>query len=93
MANTSSVTVRLSHGNFMLWRAQMFTHLRSHSLLGHIDSSLIVPAKTITTTTGDGDARRTTEVVNPDYATWYVHDQTVLDYILSTVTEDIWLTS
>jgi hypothetical protein len=93
MANTSSVTVRLSHGNFMLWRAQMFTHLRSHSLLGHIDGSLIVPAETITTTTGDGDARRTTEVVNPDYATWYVRDQTVLDYILSTVTEDIWLTS
>jgi hypothetical protein len=81
--------VLLGHGNFMLWKAQLLTHLRSHSLLGHIDGSTIVPVETITKTTGDGDDRRTEEVVNPDYATWYVRDQTVLGCILATVTEDI----
>lgn len=89
MPVTSSVTVRLGHGNFMLWRAQMFTHLRSHSLLGHIDGTLTVPAETIVTTTGEGAERQTVETVNPDYATWYVRDQTVLGCILATVTEDI----
>ena len=28
MPVTSSVTVRLNHTNYMLWRAQMITHLR-----------------------------------------------------------------
>jgi hypothetical protein len=70
MAITSAVTVRLGQGNFMLWRAQMYTHLRSHSLLGYIDGSLVVPAETISNTTGDSEARRTEEIVNPYYATW-----------------------
>jgi hypothetical protein len=78
MPITSSVTVRLGHGNFMLWKAQLLTHLRSHSLLGHIDGSTIVPAETVTKTTGDGDDRRTEEVVNPDYATWYVRTRPCL---------------
>jgi hypothetical protein len=33
----SAVTVRLSNDNFMLWQAQMLTHLRGNSLLGYID--------------------------------------------------------
>ena len=70
MAITSSVTVRLGHTTFMLWKAQMLTHLRSHSLLGLIDSSLTAPAQTIVTTTGEGEMRRSEEIVNPDYATW-----------------------
>jgi hypothetical protein len=89
MAVTSSVTVRLGHNNYMLWRAQMLTHLRSHSLLGHIDGSLIVPAETISTTVGEGQDSHTVETVNPDFATWYIRDQTVLGGILATVTEDI----
>ena len=89
MAITSSVTVRLGHNNFMLWKAQMLTHLRSHSLLGHVDGSLAVPAPTIVITTGEGETRHTEEIINPDFATWYVRDQTVLGGILATVTEDI----
>ncbi|KAK1630411.1 hypothetical protein QYE76_004726 [Lolium multiflorum] len=49
----------------------------------------VVPAETISNTTGDGEARRTEEIVNPDYATWYVRDQAVLSGILATVTEDV----
>jgi hypothetical protein len=69
MPISSTVTVRLGHGNFMPWKAQMFTHLRSHSLLGHIDGSLAMHAETIVTTIGDGEALQTVEAVNPDYAT------------------------
>jgi hypothetical protein len=75
--------------NFMLWKAQMLTHLRSHSLLGHIDGSVNAPAEMIKTTTGEGAERQTVETVNPEFATWYIRDQTVLSGILATVTEDI----
>ena len=81
----SAVTVRLSTANFMLWQAQMLTHLRGHSLLGYIDGSIQAPEATIFTTTEDGRS----EVVNPEYATWYVCDQTVLSGFFSTVTEEV----
>ncbi|KAK1683876.1 hypothetical protein QYE76_044724 [Lolium multiflorum] len=89
MPITSSVTVKLGHGNFMLWKAQMLVHLRSHSLLSHVDGTAAVPDENIVTTTGDGDDRRTVQTVNPEFATWYIRDQTVLSGILATVTEDI----
>jgi hypothetical protein len=44
-----------------------------------------VPTKTIFTTTNI----RRSDVVNPDYATWYVRDQTVLGGFFSTVTEEV----
>jgi hypothetical protein len=81
----SSVTVKLSNSNFMLWQAQMLTHLRGHSLLGYIDGSIEAPAETIFNTT---DAGRS-EVVNPEYATWYIRDQTVKGGFFSTVTEEV----
>ena len=70
MATTSSVTIRLGYGNFIPWKMQMFTHLWKHSLLSHVDDSLIVPAETISTTSGEGEAQQTMEINNPDYATW-----------------------
>jgi hypothetical protein len=82
---TAAVTVKLSVANFMLWQAQMLTHLRGHSLLGFIDGSIKAPKATIVTTTDKGRS----EVVNPKYATWYVCDQTMLSGFFSTVTEEI----
>jgi hypothetical protein len=81
----ASVTVKLSATNFVMWQAQILTHLRGHCLLGHIDGSLDSPSETIFTNTDVGRS----EVVNPDYATWYVRDQVVLGGFFSTVTEEV----
>ncbi|KAK1601132.1 hypothetical protein QYE76_007893 [Lolium multiflorum] len=90
MPVTSSVTVRLNHTNYMLWRAQMITHLRSHPhLLGHITGSTQAPPSFIEEVTGTGDDRITSQVTNPEYATWYVRDQTVLSGFFATVTEEV----
>jgi hypothetical protein len=89
MPVTSSVTVRLNYANFMPWRAQMVAHLRSHVLLGHIDGSVVAPSPTVASTVGTGDEAVTTQVTNPDYATWFVRDQTVLSGLLATVTEEV----
>jgi hypothetical protein len=48
---TAAITIKLSVTNFMLWQAQMLTHLRGHSLLGFIDGSIKAPEATIFTTT------------------------------------------
>jgi hypothetical protein len=77
--------VKLSATNFMLWQAQILTHLHGHCLLGHIDGSLDAPPETIFTNTDVGRS----EVVNPDYTTWYVRDQVVLGGFFSTVTEEV----
>jgi hypothetical protein len=66
MAVTSSVTVRLNHNNYMLWRAQMITHLRSHPhLLGHVDGTTKAPTPTIEQTTGTGADALTATITNP----------------------------
>jgi hypothetical protein len=53
----------------------MLTHLRGHSLLGYIDGSIKAPVETVSATT---DTAGGSEVVNPEYATWfhYTMDQT-----------------
>jgi hypothetical protein len=89
MPVTASITVRLNHTNHMLWHAQMVAHLRSHSLLGHVDGSIVAPAATVAETVGTGDNAITSEVVNPAYATWYMRDQTVLSGFFATVTEEV----
>jgi hypothetical protein len=73
----------------MLWKAQMLTHLRSNSLLGYIDGNIIAPNTDITTTTDEGANRQTVTTVNPEFATWYVRDQTALSGFLATVTEEV----
>jgi hypothetical protein len=90
MPVTASITVRLNHTNYMLWRVQMITHLRSHPhLLAHDDGTAKVPDATINTTTGSGDDQITSEITNPEYMTWYVRDQTVLDGFFATVTKEV----
>jgi hypothetical protein len=90
MPVTSSVTVRLNHTNYMLWRAQMITHLRSHPhLLGHITGVTQAPPSTIEQVSGTGDNEVRSQITNPEYATWYVRDQTVLGGFFATVTEEV----
>jgi hypothetical protein len=90
MPVTASVTVHLNHTNFMLWRAQMITHLRSHpTLLGHITGVVKAPPATIEQVTGTGDNEIRSSITNPEYATWYVRDQTVLGGFFATVTEEV----
>jgi hypothetical protein len=75
MAVTSSVIVRLNHGNYILWRAQMITHLCSHPhLLGHVNGTTKTPTPTIEQTISTGADALTAIITNPEYATWYVRD-------------------
>jgi hypothetical protein len=69
----------------MLWQTHMLTHLCGHCLLGYIDGSIKAPVETVSVTT---DAGRF-EVINADYATWYIRDQAMHGGFFSTVMEEI----
>ncbi|KAK1662910.1 hypothetical protein QYE76_051069 [Lolium multiflorum] len=57
----------------------------SHAMAPPVLSAVTAPAETIVV---DNDAGRS-EVVNPEYATWYVCHQTVLSGFFSTVMEEV----
>jgi hypothetical protein len=72
-----------------MWKAQILAYLRTHQILGIVNGQEAAPAKTISTTTGTGVDRVTTQVANTEYTTWYTKDQGILGGILTTVSEDI----
>lgn len=59
-------------------------YLRSQGLLGYVDGSKPSPAKFATHTSNDG----ATQVLNPDYITWYQQDQFVFSALLSYISEE-----
>ena len=82
---TSAITVRLTRTNFLLWKSQVVPILRGAGLFGYLDKTWPVPA--MTTTEGEGRAAR--QVPNPEYARWYLQDQSILGGLRSSMTEDV----
>ncbi|KAK1693377.1 hypothetical protein QYE76_010074 [Lolium multiflorum] len=93
---SSVVTVRLTHENHMMWKAQFLTYLRTHQLLGIVNGDEAAPAKTVVVESGTGDDRTTSRTTNTAYVTCGSmgaagadEDQAILGGILATVSEDI----
>ncbi|KAI9169634.1 hypothetical protein LWI28_015340 [Acer negundo] len=74
-----AITVKLDDENHLLWKSQIMTIIRSHDLEGHITGEITSPCQTL--------PNQTTK--NPAYITWRRHDQTVLNWIFSSLTEGI----
>lgn len=55
------ITVKLTHQNYLLWKAQFLPYLRSQQLMGFVDGTQRIPAKVITTTMDAG----ATQAPNP----------------------------
>jgi hypothetical protein len=80
-----AVTIRLSKGNYLLWRAQLLPYLRNTKLLGHLDGSSPAPPMQVAASTATGAE----QISNPDYEKWYDADQQLLSGLLSSMTEDV----
>ena len=91
MSNTTAaaignaITIKLTRTNFLLWKAQVVPIVRGHQLFGYLDGSVHAPATMVAEGTG-AEAR---QVPNPEYATWYAQDQTVMGGLLSSMTADV----
>lgn len=79
------VTIKLTCGNHLLWKAQIIPYLRSQQLLGYADGSIEAPSRFIDETT-EGEIR---QGQNPAYLAWFQQDQLMLSSLLSLLTEEI----
>ncbi|KAL8514365.1 hypothetical protein ACS0TY_013470 [Phlomoides rotata] len=61
------IIIKLSSSNYLLWKSQVVTTLRSHILIQFVDGSSMPPSYLI-----DDDGKTKP---NPDYTSWSVKDQ------------------
>ncbi|CAN1795133.1 Retrovirus-related Pol polyprotein from transposon RE1 [Linum perenne] len=72
----TSLSIKLSADNYLVWKLQFEPLLTSHDLYGHVDGTSMAPA-----------ALTEAGAANPDFATWRRRDQFVLAWIISSITE------
>ncbi|KAH9753212.1 retrovirus-related pol polyprotein from transposon RE1 [Citrus sinensis] len=84
---TFVATVKLDRSNFLLWRKQvLITSIRGNCLEKFISEPQIIPEQYLSNATTDGSGEN---VENPAYVNWRALDQTLLGWLLSTISEGI----
>ncbi|KAF3781811.1 hypothetical protein EJ110_NYTH35692 [Nymphaea thermarum] len=99
------ISQKLNHSNYLTWKRQIVPFIKSHRLYGHIDGTTPAPPqyidrevkRTIVADQGGGastgsEIRFEYETVtenNPAYEVWLAHDQSLVAYITSTLSEEV----
>ncbi|KAL9460414.1 hypothetical protein AB3S75_003593 [Citrus x aurantiifolia] len=83
---TFAATVKLDRSNFLLWRKQVLTSIRGNRLEKFISEPQIIPEQYLSNATADGSGEN---VENPAFLNWRALDQTLLGWLLSTISEGI----
>jgi hypothetical protein len=76
---------KLTKSNYLLWHAQIMSAIRAACLEGFIDGSKKKPVNMLKHTSRD----TVIEEENPAYALWITRDQSVLGYLLSSLTREV----
>ncbi|KAH9792303.1 retrovirus-related pol polyprotein from transposon RE2 [Citrus sinensis] len=79
---TFAATVKLDRSNFLLWRKQVLMSIRGNRLERFISEPQVVPDQYLSGGSGES-------IENPAYINWRAQDQTLLGWLLSTVSEGI----
>ncbi|KAA0056771.1 putative mitochondrial protein [Cucumis melo var. makuwa] len=74
------VPIRLDSTNYVLWKYQVSSILKAHSLFGHIDDTLPCPPKHLPSST-----LGTNSEINPKYLQWLSRDQALITLINATL--------
>lgn len=82
---TSSVTIKLSDSNYLLWKTQMESLLRSQKLLGFVTGQIPPPPEQVTTVVDNVNI----QAPNPRSEAWTCTDQLVISWIFGTLTEEV----
>ncbi|KAF9664119.1 hypothetical protein SADUNF_Sadunf17G0123000 [Salix dunnii] len=69
---------KLDGPNYLTWRIQFLVFLKSHDMVGLVDSTNPAPAKTLS----DGSS-------NPAFSTWSKKDNSVLSWLYASITEKL----
>lgn len=83
---TFIIPIKLTQSNFMLWRTQVLASIRANGLMGFIDGTVVCP-RSMNTTTDNAQTVITTP--NPEYAAWVAHDQNLMSWMLSSLSEGV----
>jgi hypothetical protein len=81
-----SISKKLSHENYILWKAQVLTTVHGACLDGFLNGTTTAPSKTLEVWQVD-NITKTEE--NPAYASWYVQDQQLFSFLLNSVTKEV----
>ncbi|KAF3771639.1 hypothetical protein EJ110_NYTH59923 [Nymphaea thermarum] len=99
------ISQKLNHSNYLTQKRQIVPFIKSHILYGHIDGTTPAPPqyidrevkRTVVADQGGGasavgEIRFEYETVtenNPTYEAWLAHDQSLVAYITSTLSEEV----
>jgi hypothetical protein len=78
------ISEKLTKANYSLWRAQVLPAIRAAQLEDLLTGHEATAAKTVSVTVGNKKAQQP----NPAYAKWVARDQSVLGYLLSSLTRE-----
>lgn len=81
----SSVTIKLSDSNYLLWKTQFKSLLRCQKLLGFVNGSVPKPPTSIVTNVNN----HTVETPNPEYEAWIYTDELIKSWIFGTLTKEV----
>ncbi|KAF3778269.1 Retrovirus-related Pol polyprotein from transposon TNT 1-94 [Nymphaea thermarum] len=95
----------MHYSNYLTWKRQIVPFIKSHRLYGHIDGSTPAPPqyidrevkRTVVADQGGGPSTgseirfeyKTVTENNPAYEVWLAHDQSLVAYITSTLSEEV----
>ncbi|CAE5962997.1 unnamed protein product [Arabidopsis arenosa] len=82
---SSSVTLKLNDSNYLLWKTQFESLLRSQKLLGFVTGQIGPPEATVTVTVNGA----VVTTPNPDFEAWTCTDQLIKSWIFGTLTEEV----
>ncbi|KAG7578201.1 Integrase catalytic core [Arabidopsis thaliana x Arabidopsis arenosa] len=82
---TSSVTLKLTDRNYLLWKTQIESLLSSQKLIGFVNGAVNAPSQTRLIVNGDV----TTDEPNPQYESWFCTDQLVKSWLFGTLSEEV----
>ncbi|KAF3772430.1 hypothetical protein EJ110_NYTH57949 [Nymphaea thermarum] len=97
------ISQKLNHNNYLTWKRQIVPFIKSHRLYGHVDGTTPAPPKYVNrevkrTVVGNEAAGSTAgseirieyeTVDNPEHDLWMAHDQSLVAYITSTLSEEV----
>ncbi|KAF3776827.1 Retrovirus-related Pol polyprotein from transposon TNT 1-94 [Nymphaea thermarum] len=85
------ISQKLNHTNYLTWKRQIVPFIKSHRLYGHLNGTTPAPPEWIMREVKNaaGQIQETVAEINPEYETWMAHDQSLVTYITSTLSEEV----
>ncbi|KAF5473470.1 hypothetical protein F2P56_010079 [Juglans regia] len=76
-SSTYCINIKLTHENYLLWKAQIVSFLKGHHLFGFVDGSHPPPPSVVN------------NLSNPDHHTWVLQDQLIISTINASLSDSI----